>query len=77
MSLFSDHEAMIRPHDPAWAMRADLRAQLAPLDRYGMVGPIAAAVSGLRALVRALSQALCQALRQAPGASARCCGCEA
>ena len=66
---------MVRSPD-SWMMREELHAQLAPLDRYGMAAPIARAVDGLRALARAFAQALCQALCQAPGAGARCCGCE-
>ena len=56
-------------------MREDLDAQLAPLDRYGMVEPIALAVDGLRMLAQALADALRQAVRQSPGVSAHC-GCQ-
>ncbi|MBV9287431.1 MAG: hypothetical protein JO288_06350 [Hyphomicrobiales bacterium] len=64
-------------HSPdSWMMREELRAQLAPLNRYGMAGSIAGAVDGLRALARSLARALCQALCQAPGASSDFCGCK-
>jgi hypothetical protein len=76
MSLFSGFNPMVSSQDSVRAMREDLWAQVAPLDRYGMVEPIERAVAGLRALVRALSHASCQALRHAPGVNARCCGCE-
>ncbi len=40
----------------------DLRAQLAPLDRYGVVGLSSAMTDGVRALVRGLRSALRGAL---------------
>ena len=45
----------------------DLRAQLAPLDRYGVGGMSFAMTSGLRALISGFKSALCGAFSCANG----------
>ena len=59
-------------YSPDNMMREELRAQLAPLDRYGMVEMIAAAVDGVHALAHRVVHAFCRSF----GRDLHWCGCE-